>query len=167
MGQGHFPAVHIWATVRLTYIPGGMWDSPAVSPGLQGTGTAGGGGPHPSSHSLPAAPQRCEGRSAPMPLLMGGDENNSSHQICIGPFGAAAMVPQLPGEGWSRQGVGPEHGTGRAPGQPHAVQGSWLPQVSAVGAPAGWHLPGAHSAAVALLGRDLCVRRWILSECCC
>lgn len=97
MGQGHFPAVHIWATVRLTYIPGGMWDSPAVSPGMQGTGTAGGGGPHPSSHSLPAAPQRCEGRSAPMPLLMGGDENNSSHQICIGPFGAAAMVPQLPG----------------------------------------------------------------------
>lgn len=37
MGQGHFPAVHIWATLRLTYILGGMQDRPAVSPGVQGT----------------------------------------------------------------------------------------------------------------------------------
>lgn len=107
MGQGHFPAVHIWATLRLIYILGGMWDSPAVSPGMQGTGTTGRRDPHPSSRSLPAAPQLCEGRSAPIPLLMSGDENNSSHQICIGSLCAAAMVPQLPGEGWSPRGVEP------------------------------------------------------------
>lgn len=93
MGQGHFPAVHIWATLRLICVLGGMWDSPAVSPGVQGTGTTGGGDPHPSSRSLPAAPQLCEGRSAPIPVLMSGDENNSSHQICIVSLGSAAMVP--------------------------------------------------------------------------
>lgn len=62
---------------------------------------------------------------------------------------------------WSR-----EHGAGRAPSQPHAMQGNWLPQVSGCGAPAGWHRPWARRCCGGLAGRDLCVQWWFLSERC-
>lgn len=38
MGQGYFPSVYIWATLRLIYTLGRMQDSPAVSPGCKGQG---------------------------------------------------------------------------------------------------------------------------------
>lgn len=37
-----------------------------------------------------------------------------------------------------------EHGAGRAPSQPHAVQGKWLPQVSGCGCPS-WGAPPSGS----------------------
>lgn len=78
---------------------------------------------------------------------MSGDENNSSHQICIVSLGTAAMVPA-----GSRAGARHRQSTQAAPG--HAGQEAspgewlWVPQMGATS----FRLAGA---AVALLRREL------------
>lgn len=106
-GQGHFPAVHIWATETHLHPGRDVGHSSCVT----GTGTTAGGGPHPSTPV----------REDQLPLLCSRVEMTIIALIKY----AAAMVPQLPGR----------DGAGRAPRQPHGMQDNWLPQVSGSGCP--------------------------------